>query len=81
VNGWTVARRTRQAAAICTWRPWEHSTGPRTPAGKARSARNADRGQRWRERRETIPALCLSLRRQAHALDALVSRLVDAGYE
>ena len=27
---------------IRTWRPWEKSTGPRTPVGKATAARNAD---------------------------------------
>lgn len=30
--------RLRQSALLN--RPWEHSTGPRTPAGKAQSARN-----------------------------------------
>jgi hypothetical protein len=30
----------RQAEAIRRWRPWVHSTGPRTPEGKARSQRN-----------------------------------------
>jgi hypothetical protein len=35
-NGWSQERRARQAAAIHTWRPWERSTGPRTPEGKER---------------------------------------------
>ena len=43
-NGWTPERRARQATAIRQWRPWEHSTGPTTPAGKARVSRNSDRG-------------------------------------
>ena len=38
---WTPERRARQALAIRTWQPWRKSTGPRTEAGKARSARNA----------------------------------------
>jgi hypothetical protein len=50
-EGWTIERRKKQARAIKTWRPWEYSTGPRTPEGKARSSRNADRGghrRQWR---------------------------------
>jgi hypothetical protein len=42
-HGWTPERRARQAAMIHTWAPWTASTGPRTPEGKARSSRNADR--------------------------------------
>ncbi len=43
-NGWTDERKARQAKAIKRWRPWEHSTGPRTAEGKARVSRNAYRG-------------------------------------
>lgn len=39
-NGWTKERRARQAEAIKRWRPWEKSTGPRTPGGKANAAAN-----------------------------------------
>ena len=42
-NGWTSARRAKQAQAIQTWRPWEQSTGPRTDKGKAQAAVNARR--------------------------------------
>ncbi len=42
-NGWTDERRAKQAAAIRRWKPWQQSTGPRTPEGKARSSRNAFR--------------------------------------
>ena len=42
-KGWTQARRARQAALIRSWQPWRRSTGPRTPAGKARAAQNARR--------------------------------------
>ena len=41
---WTPERRARQAALIRTWRPWERSTGPKSPAGKAVSAGNAFKG-------------------------------------
>ena len=32
---------------ICTWKPWEHATGPRTLKGKAKVARNAYTGGDW----------------------------------
>ena len=41
-NGWTPERRARQAEQIRKWKPWEKSTGPKTPDGKAKSARNGD---------------------------------------
>ena len=38
---WSKKQRKQQAKAIHRWKPWDHSTGPRTPEGKARAARNA----------------------------------------
>lgn len=38
---WSTARRARQAEIIRRTRPWSYSTGPRTPAGKAISSKNA----------------------------------------
>lgn len=46
---WTAQRRAKQADLIRLHRPWEHSTGPRTSAGKAASSRNADQGLGWSE--------------------------------
>ena len=43
-NGWTAERRARQSQAIHRWQPWTHSTGAKTPEGKATSARNAYKG-------------------------------------
>lgn len=40
--GWTAERRANQAAIIRLHQPWKKSTGPRTPAGKAASSRNAE---------------------------------------
>jgi hypothetical protein len=40
-SGWSPERRRKQAEAIKRWRPWAQSTGPKTPAGKARSRYNA----------------------------------------
>ena len=39
-TNWTPERRARQAALIRTWCP-QQSTGPKSPAGKAVSAKNA----------------------------------------
>jgi hypothetical protein len=76
-NGWRSERRARQAQAIRRWRPWEQSTGPRTAEGKARSARNDDRGgqrQRWRKMSKLLGA---SIRAQREALaDLEASRLL-----
>lgn len=40
-GGWSPERRAAHAAAIRRWKPWEKSTGPRSRAGKAKSAQNA----------------------------------------
>jgi len=68
MNGWTPERRARQAQAIRRWRPWEHSTGPRTAEGKARAARNAYTGGCWRRDRELLTALRRALREQREAM-------------
>ena len=57
MNGWSLERRARQASAIRRWRPWERATGPRTVDGKARSARNADRGGQRRQWRQLVKVL------------------------
>jgi hypothetical protein len=51
-SSWTPERKARQAALIGTWRPWERSTGPRTPDGKAKASRNAYKGGHWLMLRE-----------------------------
>ncbi len=48
----TPEHRARQAELIRAWKPWEQSTGPRTPAGKAVSANNGFKGGRGAELRE-----------------------------
>ncbi len=37
----TEEHRLRQAERIKQWRPWERSTGPKTPEGKRIVSRNA----------------------------------------
>ena len=56
-NGWTLERRERQAELIKDWRPWEHSTGPRSEAGRAITSRNAWKGNRRGVLRELGRAL------------------------
>ena len=71
MNGWTPERRAHQATAIRRWRPWEYSTGPRTAAGKARSARNAYTGGHWRRERDFFKACRQVLREQRRVPDRL----------
>lgn len=52
-SAWTPERRARQAERIRQTRPWEHSTGPRTPEGKAVSSQNARMPEVFREATET----------------------------
>lgn len=40
-KGWTPERRKKQSEKIKNWKPWEHSTGPRTEAGKQKTSQNA----------------------------------------
>jgi hypothetical protein len=49
-NGWTPERRAKQSADIRRYRPWEKSTGPKTPAGKARASQNGIQHGRFSER-------------------------------
>lgn len=42
-QSWTPERRIRQRQAIQRTRPWDKSTGPRTPEGKAIASQNAKR--------------------------------------
>lgn len=37
---WTDEQKARQAALIHSWQPWTHSTGARTPEGRAISSKN-----------------------------------------
>lgn len=65
-NGWTLERRARQAERIRDWRPWEHSSGPKTEAGKTVVARNAWKGGT----RQMLRELTRALREQCEGLDA-----------
>ena len=43
-RNWTPEQRQQQAERIRGWSPWEHSTGPKTAAGKVSVAGNAWKG-------------------------------------
>ena len=49
---WTPERRVQQAEHARKVKPWLHSTGPRTPEGKAICARNPYKGGHWRTLRD-----------------------------
>lgn len=73
-KGWTPERRKKQSEAIKRWKPWNQSTGPKSPEGKAAVSRNAFTGghtvlmrqiikelnQAMREQREWLRRDCLS---------------------
>lgn len=40
-SAWTPERRARQSQIAKATRPWEHSTGPRSPEGKSIASMNA----------------------------------------
>ena len=56
-NPWTPQRREQQALAIHRWKPWERSTGPRSPEGKATSSLNAFKGGHRKTLQEEIRVL------------------------
>jgi pantothenate synthetase len=51
---WTTEQREKQAAMIRQWQPWQHSTGARTPEGKAISSQNVFIGQMKRKAALTL---------------------------
>ena len=63
-NGWTAERRKRQSEAILRWKPWEKSTGPKSPEGKATVSGNAWTGGHWLEFRQAVKELNQAMREQ-----------------
>ena len=68
---WTAEQRERVRQAIYKTRPWEKSTGPRTQAGKTRSAANGPNHRRKRKKKlsavadaNTLVAQMAALRKQ-----------------
>jgi len=65
-RSWTTEQREEQREAIKRWRPWEQSTGPKSPGGKATVSRNGWKGGT----RQMLRDLAGELARQREALDA-----------
>src|SRR5262249_1865814 len=62
-KGWSPERRAQQAARARALKPWLHTTGPKTDAGKARSSQNAlKHGQRTAARIAELRKIRYALR-------------------
>jgi len=54
MRNWTPEQRQRQRELIQRWKPWEKSTGAKTPEGKKKSSQNAYKTGKSLEFREFI---------------------------
>jgi hypothetical protein len=62
---------------IRRWKPWEKSTGPRTPEGKARSSINRRQGGHREALRELSREFRRLIEEQSEALDDVRAELAD----
>jgi hypothetical protein len=69
-QGLTAAGRERLRAAALAHRPWQYSTGPRTPEGKAQAAANG-------KARQTGPTSVRERRAATAAARALAARMAS----
>jgi len=67
---WTPEERLKQSEAIRRWKPWEQSTGARTPQGKAISSKNATKSRDSVYVRELIKQMNRILRKQKELMDS-----------
>lgn len=79
------AGRASLREAIQKSQPWTKSTGPRTPAGKARSALNGKRRQKGlvsvrelRRYRDTLRERLLPLKKARQILDAVLQSVLES---
>ena len=68
---WTTERRLKQSLMIRTWKPWERSTGPKTPEGKAVAARNPWKGGHRAKLREIIQLVNMEIRQARDMVDSI----------
>jgi hypothetical protein len=61
---WTLEQRSKQREVIRRWKPWECSTGAKTPQGKANSSKNASKAGDSVYVRELIKQINQLLRKQ-----------------
>lgn len=64
MRNWTPEQRQRQRELIHRWKPWEKSTGAKTQEGKAKSAKNASKGDTSLEIRKIFKVLNYLLNEQ-----------------
>jgi hypothetical protein len=64
MRNWTPEQRQRQRELIQRWKPWEKSTGAKTPKGKKRSSQNSLKTGKSLEIRELFKILNRLLRKQ-----------------
>jgi hypothetical protein len=67
---WTPEERLKQSKAIRSWKPWESSTGAKTPTGKAISSKNAIKTGDSVYVRELIKQMNRILREQKELMDS-----------
>ena len=67
-RNWTPEQRQKQREAIERWKPWQHSSGPKSLEGKAAAASNAWTGSEWRKLRQAIKELNQAMRVQRERL-------------
>ena len=65
---WTPEQRAMQAKLIQRWKPWQQTTGPKTPSGKARIAKNAYKGGSRPALRAAVQTLKLAMADQLRFL-------------
>lgn len=65
---WTPEERLKQSKAIRSWRPWERSTGAKSPTGKAISSKNATKSGDSIYVRELIKRMNQILREQRYLI-------------
>ena len=70
-KGWTPERRKTQAEKIRQWQPWQHSTGAKTPEGKAISSRNAYKGGHGARVKALLKEINALVREHKEMLDRL----------